>query len=187
MAEEQRHKVIEAARALNYLVGDLHGGWVSYRLFSGNEAVKSLVPSELHSSLTRMSLSWMVLAVTKIDEICSTYHSIMPSSLKSELRLFRKDVRGYDFRRFRNKLIGHVIDDDTKRPLSQDELKEELRRVFGDSTDPFVRWVKKPAQSAGNAGVIRLIEELRDALIGEHKITLPELDVESKPCGHYRN
>src|SRR5687768_9889075 len=83
--------------------------------------------------LRRMCLFFLVVTLFKVKEICESYKAIFPGDVRDARQKLMKDLKQRGVRKARNTVVGHIQDNELKRPLMGDEVEKILNSVVGDS------------------------------------------------------
>ena len=87
--------------------------------------------------LNRMSISHLVVSLAKWTEFYRRYRAILPADLCDVCLALHDQIIARGIIDFRNRVVGHLIDDDTKRPLTSREIDERLERVIAGDREEF--------------------------------------------------
>ncbi len=163
----QRTKAIEAFRMLNDFVGDLVAGARSLELFESSAFV-SKTGQNMQLILRRMCLSHLIVTLSKWAELYDQYKAVIPADARSACLDLRKEIEARGIREFRNKVMGHIWEDDLKRPLVRSEVDKRLAQVLGDSQEAFLLWVNNPTANVFPRAVVAICESVREGIRAEH-------------------
>src|SRR5262245_6389597 len=115
----------EAFRLASELLMDLHGGMQVHRMFQlmfARRPAAEPIPTQVN----RLCLFHVVLALAKWVEYYDRYLDVLPEDVKSDAKALRKKVEVMGIPEFRNKVVGHIWDTDTGRPLTSAEIDRRL-------------------------------------------------------------
>lgn len=156
----------EAVAILKMLILDIMVGLRSLDLFSKLDDTYSL-SENMRVGLSRMSTTHLVLALTKWMEFYEQYKDLLPNETALTAKALYKKLKSRGVRDFRNKVVGHIWDEEAERPLSADAMQQRLAGVIGTSEEAFNRWIYDPNATDAKQHVIGLTEEIRNALESE--------------------
>ena len=105
-----------------------------------------------------LSSSW---PVCKFIEFRKHYGHIIPDLHRKNLKSIEKKINEKHVRDFRNKCVGHILDERTKRPIPHSEIINFLTN-FGSIAD-LLNWINDKAPGSA-ANVVRANENARDEL-----------------------
>ena len=164
-AADRRQQAIEV---LNILLGDIIVGLKSLELFSQIDArltsAKKPLSNHMRAALLRLSNLHLLLALAKWIEFYKRYKNIIPSQFQADAKNLCNELEGRGVRHYRNKVAGHIWDDDLGRPLSSDEAYKRLLKIIGPDEDAFNRWIFDPTAADKTNHIVGLTEAIRDAL-----------------------
>jgi hypothetical protein len=89
-----------------------------------------------YTGLKRMSIAHAIVSLAKWVEFHDRYKQVIPEDCRADSKALRAEILRRGVREFRNKAIGHVWDDDTKRPLFRDEIDSLLTRIMPEWPAP---------------------------------------------------
>jgi hypothetical protein len=132
-----------AANLLGQHVGNIEGAIFALDRFQRLKNLNHL-PFMLWVHVLHMCLGWLVLTVTKTQEIWQIYgffaekeaREAMPAALAEGERLGIPDLR--------DKTIAHVIHRDTGKPMTPEKLEEVFGKVFEENPERFLHWIRHP-------------------------------------------
>ena len=165
-------KAIEASQLLNDFVLDLVVGTRSIELFE-SQGIKARLSESISLGLFRMALFHILLTLFKWAEFYDRYNLIIPVELHDVCRDLRKQIGKGSIREFRNKYVGHIWDNDKKRPLLKEEVDIYFNQKFGDTVS-FLQWVNR-SNAVYPQTVVSICEKVRDSLKVAHGITEKEM------------
>ena len=134
---------LEAVRLLNDLEYDLLAATGSFRIYQSNYFNKKLTPQN-KAILDRMHISYILLSLAKLNEFYKNYHQYIPSHLRTHAkRTFQKEIESRGIIYFRNKVVGHIYDKKTKKPLKTADIENRLKE-----RDSFQGRLYRPSPNA---------------------------------------
>lgn len=156
-----RHR--EAILILNALILDTTVGLRSLDIFSAIDD-KLTLSNNMRAGLSRLSTTHLVLALAKWMEFYEHYKDLVPQKNKSAAKALYKNLQDRGVRDFRNKVVGHIWDKKTRRPLSSEASQALLAMVIGSDEQVFNRWIFDQSATDRTTHLLGLTEEIRDAL-----------------------
>ena len=165
---------IDAVDTLNDLIGDLAAGTLVLRDYCQQYKTGAFNLNQM-SAVQKMCLSHLVLAFVKLLEFWKRYHQLVPDKHRADLKALNDTLKRKGVRDFRNKVAGHIWDSKQGRPLRHSEIMASLEVLTDGHLDQFLRWVNNPDGNTYPQTVLSVIEALRDSLVDEHGIQVPEV------------
>ncbi len=169
MAYMDRQKAIDAVDILNDFIGDLITGVMVLRVYIGEDKAGRMIIKQM-VSLQKMCLSYIVLTLAKWLEFYDKYQSFIPNEHRNEVRVLNKRLKDMRIKEFRNKCIGHIWDNDYKRPLMHSEIMKRLNVIIENNLEEFLRWVNDPQNNVYPNTIISIVESIRDSVISKYRI-----------------
>ncbi len=141
---DRDRKMLEAYRLANDLFLDLITGTRAYNIFQ--KLVSQSSPDEIvQVGLRRFCLSYVILSLCKWIEYYDRYKTFIPSDIQEQAKKLRNEIDGKRIREFRNKMVGHIWDKDTQRPITRQDTEAMLQAIVGPGDiDGFMRGVNNP-------------------------------------------
>lgn len=167
-------RAIEAARLLNSLLLDFIIGTRGIEIFDSPAIEPSVTPTAA-IGLNRMAISHLVVALAKWAEFYRRYRAILPADVGEACLTLYQEVTARGVVEFRNTVVGHILDDATKRPLTSHEIDERLQRVIAGEREDFLRWINNPANNIFPHSVVAITEHVRDRLRVEYQLSDEEI------------
>jgi hypothetical protein len=157
-------KMLEAFRLANDLHLDLITGTQAYNIFQ--RLVSANPPREtVQIGIRRLCLSSVILSLCKWVEYYDLYKSIIPSDIQQHAKQLRNEIDRKGIPDFRNKIVGHILDDDTKRPITMEDVEKKLLSILGpNDINGFMRWVNNPDGNQFPDNVVMVIERVRERI-----------------------
>lgn len=177
MDEETKKKdAIDACRLLNELQLDFMIGGRSFDIYEAAEKARESGEFQhaVSLGLTRMSLNHIFISLTKWYEIYERYLYLFPKEIKHTAKALVKDIDARNVRDFRNKYIGHVLDNDTKKPLSIEETDAFVDDIIKGDIASFILWVNNP-ETVDEKNVSGKTHIIKDAILKEFNLTDDDL------------
>jgi len=169
-----REKALDAVDVLNDFLGDFVTGVMVFREYSAQHKSGRL-PLELMVGVQRMCLSSIVLAFAKFEEFWKHYKVVVPVEHHQACKTVLKEIRVRKITDFRNQVVGHVWNTETKRPLRHSEVMEALAHVTSPDFGTFLNWVNSPKGNTYPHTVVSVVETVRDAINVAHGIDATEV------------
>lgn len=169
MRDVQRARAVDAVDVLSDLVIDLVTGVMVFREYEASYEKKGYSDA-VHLSVKRLCFFHLILSLCKTIEFWKRYRSIVPDELKGQFKTLVKTLENKKVPDFRNKYIGHIWDDDSKRPLVHSEIIEKIDIICEGDLDGFLTWINNPKGNAFPTNVVTIVEATRDTLVKMHKI-----------------
>jgi hypothetical protein len=99
---------------------------------------------------------------------------VIPLKVSKEAKDLVKVIERRGIVTFRNKVAGHVWDDQTKRALTNGEIEDRLSVVLDGSVERFLIWINNSEGSNGGT-VVGVIDSVRDQIQNEYSFTEEDL------------
>jgi hypothetical protein len=170
---DPRERAVEAVRILNQFIGDFTVGTRGLEIYEW-PSIAAQVSPRIREGLNRMAISYLVISLAKLEEFYRRYRAILPDDVVDACRSLHHKVIDRGIVDFRNKVVGHIVDDDTNRPLTYSEIDQRLDRVLNGSLDDFLLWINNPAENTFPNSVVAITEHVRDRLQHQYRIGAEE-------------
>jgi hypothetical protein len=72
--------------------------------------------------------------------------------------------------KFRNKVVGHILDKDRNAPITDQENDMYLQRIYGGDYNAFLLWINNPNDNAFPKTVVSIIENAKKKITEDYKI-----------------
>lgn len=171
---DPRERAVEATRLLNSFLLDFVVGSRGLESFDC-PAIAPSVSRTTAIGLNRMAISHLVVSLAKWAEFYRHYRAILPADVRDACLALHDQIIARGIIDFRNTVIGHILDDDTKRPLTSREIDERLERVITGNREDFLRWINNPVANTFPHSVVAITEHVRDRLRREYGIRDEEI------------
>lgn len=171
---EIRNKALEAANVLDLILVDILTCINVLRIFDKpffSKKFSQIMAAGIH----RMCLWYLFLALSKWHEFYIHYKRILPEESRAICKRLSKEIQKRDIIGFRNKVIGHIWDNEARCPLSDKEVCEYIRRITNDNFTSFYQWVIDVKENVYPKTVVSIIETLRDKIMEQNSISPEEL------------
>ena len=170
---DPKERAAEAGRLLNSFLLDFIVGTRGLEIFDC-PAIAPSVSRTMAIGLNRMAISHLVVSLAKWTEFGGTGR-ILPADLCDVCLALHDQIIARGIIDFRNRVVGHLIDDDTKRPLTSREIDESLERIIAGDREDFLRWINNPAANTFPHSVVAITEHVRDRLCREYRLRDEEI------------
>lgn len=152
-------EVRDACLVLEYLIHDLIAGHQLYDFFV---SVGKSVPAnpESEKAVRRMYVSYLLLALCKLSEFYTHYKWLIPDSQKSRSKVIEGELNRRGIRRLRNTFIGHILDKETGRPVTDVELNRAFNAAIDNDLGQFLKWVHVSGNVTSPDTVVGALEAL---------------------------
>jgi hypothetical protein len=114
-----------------------------------------------------------VLGCCKAIEVYERFHDIMPEPHKANARALVKEFRKRGMDSFRNKVVGHIWDNDRKRPVRLSEINLYLQTMMKNDINAFLAWINRLERGNQTGTIVATLEDLRWSLV-EHFAISPD-------------
>jgi len=94
----------------------------------------------LQNPAARLYLSHILLTLCKTAETYRRYKYLLPEPAKTSLKSITDEVERRQIPQFRNKVIGHIWDKDTGRPISPEVIDQRIAEIIPDKVK-FFTWI----------------------------------------------
>lgn len=106
-----------------------------------NEAT-STNPNLLRATaILRMTMSWIVITLWKVHELWQRYAYLASVDTKRMMGQLDKEILDRNIKRVRNKIAAHLLDNETKEPVSPSAVFAELQEVWKGDPNVFFAWL----------------------------------------------
>ncbi len=172
--DSNREMAINAVDILNDLIGDFVSGTLVLSDYYRHHKIGTFRRDQM-ISVQKMCLSNLVLSFAKLLEFWSRFHEVVPNEHRAVLKELNRNLIRRGVVDFRNKIVGHIWDNDLGRPLGHSEIMARLATLTGGDLTVFLRWVNNPEGNTYPRTVLGVIETLRDSLVDAHGIQPSEV------------
>ena len=160
---------IEAVNILNEIECELLAATNSFRIYQSNYFNKKLTEQN-KSILARMHISYIILALAKLNEFYRYYNKYIPSHLHTHAKkTFQKEIKSRGIIDFRNKVVGHIYDKKTKAPLKKTDIEKRLNKIISPNLNDFLLWVNNIGSQ--EESVVGLCEKIKNHISTNLNIT----------------
>lgn len=171
---DPRERAVEATRLLNSFLVDFIVGTRGLEIFD-SPAIAPKVTQRIAIGLNRMAISHLSICLAKWTEFYRSYGAILPLDVRSACLKVHNEVISRGIVDFRNKVIGHIADDNTKRPWTAAEIDEHFNRMFAGNREDFLRWINNPEANIFPHSVVAITEHVRDRLRTDYGVRDDEI------------
>lgn len=169
-----RTRAIEASQILNDLIGDIVVSTRTIEIFESTN-IKPLMTAVYKIAATRFCVFQIVLSLNKILEFDSHYRSFVPNEMSDCWKIMIKEINLRGVNKFRNTLVGHIWNKQTKRPISNKEHNEFEKRLYRGDFNGFLLWINDPNDNTFPKTVISIIETAKKKIAEDYKIDDSEI------------
>ena len=170
-------KQIQSARSAwrlsNELMQDLVAGTQVYWLLQKQLETRP-AREPVPTAVRRMCLAHLIIALSKWSELYKRYRDVISEEVSPVAKSLSREIEARGIIKFRNKVVGHVWDDELKRALTADEIEERLSQVLGGSVDEFLLWINNPTCPNTNT-VVGTLERVHDRIKSDWGFTKEDL------------
>ncbi len=116
----------------------------------------------------RMCTTSLIVSLSKLWEALNHYGkeiNSFPEELKLSCRRLKAEIESRKIYQFRSKYSAHIIDDETKRPLSLKDGEKRYRAIVGSTIDEiigFCDWIAPENFSEAAGSVMYTVVKARD-------------------------
>src|SRR5262245_34401232 len=161
-----RQQAVEAVTLLNDFWWEIYAG---DGLLGALTALNVQVVSGDHRLMVqRMAFFNVVLVLCKLDEFRLYYLRLLSEECRAWLKEFGAEYERRGLRHFRNKVVGHILDDDTNEPLSPERIQEMFMRAVDNDSRTFFRWLRNPESPDDLDTVLGRVKWLKGKIQDEH-------------------
>ena len=166
----------EAFRLANDLMTDLLTGGSAYVVFQTLfQRNADAVPDHVRTAATRLCLFHAVITLSKWVELYDRYKGVIPANVKEIAKQLRGEIYNRGIMAFRNKVVGHIWDDDQHRALTNAEVEERVSALAGSNVAAFLRWAAEPQSATNTTSPVAIIERVRDSIRDSYGLTDEDL------------
>ena len=166
-----RDFLIHAVDVLNDLITDFITGTNVLRHFIDLRAKKELGDEHM-VGVQKMCLSHLILGAAKYDEFYERFHQAIPDSHRIAAKKLLREIHARGLISFRNKVVGHIWDNERGRPLLLSEITAELQAMSNNDISTFLNWFNDPRKDKDS--ITSLVESIRGSIMEIHGITPDE-------------
>jgi hypothetical protein len=169
-----RERASEAARLLNNFLLDLVVGTRGLDIFELPQ-IQAGMTNAIAVGLNRLAISHLVVTLSKWAEFYRRYRAVLPPDVRDVCRSLHEEIERRGIREFRNKVVGHILDSSTNRPLTTREIDARLEQIFAGDRDHFMCWINNPDDNSFPNSVVGITQFIRDRLRSEYGLTDEEI------------
>ena len=131
--------------------------------------------ASLMSQVNRLCLFHLIITLSKWTEFYDRYRDVIPPDVTEPAKVLRKQIRDRGIPGFRNKVVGHIWDDDSKRALTNAEIERRLNPLLAPNLDAFMNWINDSYQNPFPTTAVSVVERVRDRIREVHHFTDADL------------
>lgn len=169
-----RNQAIEACQILNDLIGDFVVSTQTIELYA-NKNIKPLMTAGYKIAATRLCVFQIVLSLSKILEFNSHYRSFVPNEMSDCWKIMIKEINSRGVKNFRNTLVGHIWNNQMKRPILKKEHDEFENQLYRSDFNGFLLWINNPNDNTFPKTVISIVETAKKKIAEDYKIDDSEI------------
>ncbi len=164
----------EAFRLASDLMMDLVAGTQTYYMLA-RRFDEVPTPDHLRTAITRLCLFHTIITLSKWTEFYDRYKAIIPGDIRDTGKRLRKELDERGIVEFRNKVVGHIWDDDLRRALTNDEVEERLGVITKSNVAGLFAWVNDGRLEDNPNTAVGMIELVRDRIRQEYGLSDADL------------
>jgi hypothetical protein len=130
---------------------------------------------EYKIATTRLCVFHIIITLSKWIEFYDKYKSVIPKDVRKECFQLRKEVLDRGIRDFRNKVVGHIWDNKTNRPLTHDKNDAYLEKIYSGNFKDFLLWVNNPGNNQYPNTVVGITQYVRNRIQKDFGISEKEV------------
>jgi len=162
--------VKDACTVLEYLVHDLIAAHQLYDFFTDITKIAPVHP-ETEKAVRRMYVSTLFLSLNKFLEFYDRYSWLIPNSCKQKSREIRKELTRRNIKKLRNTFIGHVMNKETGRPISNAELDAAFNTAIDGDLIAFLKWVHVTGVALSPETIVGALQSIQSELVKTYGVT----------------
>lgn len=169
-----RTRAIEAYQILNDLIGDIVVSTRTIKIYESKK-YKPLMTAVYKIAVTRLCVFQIVLSLNKILEFNRHYRSFVPNEMSDCWKIMIKEINSRGVKKFRNTLVGHIWNKQTKRPISNKEHNEFENQLYRGDFNGFLLWINNPNDNTFPKTFISIVETAKKKIAEDYKIVDSEI------------
>ncbi|HET8942796.1 MAG TPA: hypothetical protein VFN13_12505 [Rudaea sp.] len=173
----------DAELAINIIAEQI--GNIKAAIFTMDEAHTSAQQHKLHfqmfQQVFRMCFCWLILTAAKVEELWRSYGILATPYAKERMRGALKKISARGLTDMRNSAIAHVLDRDTRKPVTPEQIEEMIKTVSKGNLLTFIHWLRHPDDQRQKRSVERCVCFARTSC--EHS-RMPASQCRSRPIQH---
>lgn len=174
MTNPERELAIDAVDVLNDLMADFAAGTLVLLDYHQRHKEGQFRADQM-SAVQKMCLSHVALGCVKLLEFREHFHPVVPEEYRACLKSLNQELKRRDVKKFRNKVAGHLRDNEHQRPLRHSEIMAMLEILTGGHLGSFLRWANNPADNSYPKTIFSIVETLRDAIAAAYSVQAQEV------------
>ena len=169
-----KSKAIEANKILNDLIGDLVIGTRTIdHLF--HPLLSSQVDKPYKIGITRLCIFHIIITLTKYIEFYKHFKIIIPKDALNNCKDLVNILQKKQIIEFRNKVVGHIWNNDRNAPITDREHDILLQHIYGGDFNSFLLWINDQKDNVFPKTVISIIENVKKKIAESYKIDDSEI------------
>lgn len=98
-------------------------------------------------NIMRMTLSWLILSLAKVEELWRKYGRFATGETKVKMRSIVREIASKGILPLRNKAIAHLLDKDTGNPMPPEQLQADILGMMNGDMLGFFHWLRHPSDA----------------------------------------
>lgn len=171
----QQTRALGLCRELNQIAHDIRiatGVLIDYEKGhnAGSRRFKNLDDVSL---IIRMCVGWMVLALSRFDQLVDPYWDLIPEDQRTECAAIRREIARREVLRFRSSIIAHPFDGKRGPLVLPSQVNDRFVQWLGQGdTESWYRWICPwEGDDVKEPGVMKRVQTMRDAIALSHGIS----------------
>lgn len=169
--DEQRERAVDACALLNDFVTSLTTATgVIRRSYKEENNYQNCLPYPeipVFLFVRRMAFHYIIIYLKKWNEFWRLYNNIIPDEYKEDFRVINNKIEEIGAIQYRNKCVGHILDNDTKRPMTKAFEEKAIKSVVGPKEEDFLRWVNADRSMPSSKSLVNVAQKTRDLIASQ--------------------
>ncbi len=164
----------EAFRLASDLMMDLVAGTQTYYILA-RRFDEVPTPEHLRTAITRLCLFHTIITLSKWTELYDRYKAIIPMDVRDTAKNLRNEIDKRGIVAFRNKVVGHIWDDELHRALTNEEVQDRLDVITKSNVAGLFAWINDGRLEDNPNTAVGMIEIVRDRIRDEYGLSDADL------------
>jgi hypothetical protein len=108
-------------------------------------------------------------------ELYDKYLSVIPDDLKDACRALMSKLKTRDVEKFRNSFVGHIGDNETNKPISNQDAEDLMDKITNGDRKAFLLWLNNPNDNIYPKTVVSIFSEVRNRIRDDNKLKKEEV------------
>lgn len=108
-------------------------------------------------------------------EFYDRYLSVIPDDLKDVCRALMSKLKIRDVEKFRNSFVGHIGDNETNKPISNQDAEDLMDKITNGDRKAFLLWLNNPNDNIYPKTVVSIFSEVRNRIRDDNKLKKEEV------------